>query len=84
LEKQCALPDCKFWFRPDPQEAWRFFFEAVVMISRQPFERRPCLASVANKLPFIFANGTAWRRLRAFSELRSALHTDRIFDGHSF
>jgi hypothetical protein len=84
LQKQSTLAYRKFRFGADPQKAWRFFFEAVVMISRQPFECRPFLASVTNKLPFIFANGTACRRLRAFSELRPALHADEIFDGHTF
>ena len=67
LQKQSALAYRKFRFGADPQKARRFFFEAVVMISRQPFERRPFLAGVTNKLPFIFANWTAWRRLRRFS-----------------
>src|SRR4029077_3464436 len=84
LQEQSALAYRKFRFGADPQKAWRFFFEAVVMISRQEFERRPFLAFVTNKLPFIFANGTAWRRLRAFSKRRSALHTDKLFHGHSF
>jgi hypothetical protein len=49
------------------------------MISRQAFERRPFLASVTNKLPFILANWTAWRRAGGFSKLRPALHADKIF-----
>src|SRR6266496_3851573 len=81
LQEQCTLPDGKFRFGADPQEAWRFLFEAVVMISRQLFERRPFLASVTNKLPFIFANGTAWRRLDCLRKLCSALYTDEIFHG---
>ncbi len=59
LQEQSALAYCKFRFSADPQKAWRFLFEAIVMISRQPFERRPFLAFVTNKLPFIFANRTA-------------------------
>ena len=56
LQEQSALAYRKFRFGADPQEAWRFLFEPVVMISRQPFERRPFLASVTNKLPFILAS----------------------------
>ena len=59
LQEQSALAYRKFRFAADPQKAWRFFFEAVVMITRQPFERRPFLAFVTNKLPFILANRTA-------------------------
>ena len=59
LQEQSTLAYRKFRFAADPQKAWRFFFEAVVMITRQPFERRPFLAFVTNKLPFIFANRTA-------------------------
>src|SRR5438034_4381852 len=84
LQKQSTLAYRKFRFGADPQKAWRFFFQAVVMISRQPFERRPFLASVTNKLPFISANGTAWRRPDCLRKLRSALHADKIFDGHTF
>ena len=79
LQEQSALAYRKFRLGADPQKAWRFFFEPVVMISRQPFERRPFLASVTNKLPFIFANWTARRRSGGFSKLRSALHADKIF-----
>ena len=56
LQKQSTLAYRKFRFGADPQKAWRFLFEPVVMISRQPFERRPFLASVTNKLPFILAS----------------------------
>src|SRR5438034_1169240 len=59
LQKQCTLPDGKFRFGADPQEAWRFLFESVMMIGRQPFQRRPFLASVTNKLPFILADWTS-------------------------
>jgi len=83
LQKQSTLTYRKFWFGADSQEAWRFFFETVAMISRQPAERRPFLAFMTNKLPLIFAHWAAWRRLRAFSELRPALHADEIFDGHT-
>ena len=79
LQKQSTLAYRKFRFGADPQKAWRFLFEPVVMISRQPFERRPFLASVTNKLPFIFANETACRGLGFLSELRSALHADKVF-----
>src|SRR6266550_652690 len=56
LQEQSALAYRKFRFGADPQKAWRFLFGPVVMISRQPFERRPFLASVTNKLPFILAS----------------------------
>jgi hypothetical protein len=49
------------------------------MIRRNPFERRPFLAGMTDKLAFIFANWTAPRRFRSLSELRPALHTDKIF-----
>ena len=84
LQKQRTLAYRKFRFGADPQKAWRFLFETVVMISRQLFERRPFLASVANKLPFILADWAPWRRLDCFRKLRSALHADKIFHGHSF
>jgi hypothetical protein len=58
LQEQSTLAYRKFRFRTDPEKPWRFFFEAVVMISRQLFERRPFLASVTNKLTFILANWT--------------------------
>ena len=83
LQKQSTLAYRKFRFGADPEKAWRFFFEAVAMISRQPFELRPFLAFVTNKLPLIFANWAAWRRLRPFSELRPALHADEIFHGRN-
>src|SRR5947208_16026942 len=60
LQEQSALAYRKFRFGADPQKAWRFLFEPVVMISRQPFERRPFLASVTNKLPFILAAAVDW------------------------
>jgi hypothetical protein len=59
LQKQCALPYREFRFCTDPQKMWRFFFDAVLMISRQPFERGPFLAAVTNKLPFILADRTS-------------------------
>jgi hypothetical protein len=79
LQEQSTLTYRKFRFCADPEKPWRFFFESVVMISRQAFERRPFLASVTNKLPFILANWTAWRRAGGFSKLRPALHADKIF-----
>src|SRR6266496_2691095 len=84
LQKQSTLAYRKFRFGADPQKTWRFFFETVAMISRQAFERRPFLASVTNKLPFILADWAPWRRLDCFRKLRSALHADKIFHGHSF
>jgi hypothetical protein len=59
LHEQSALAYREFRLRADPQKMWRFLFKAVVMVSRQPFERRPFLAAVTNKLPFILANWTA-------------------------
>jgi hypothetical protein len=56
LQEQSALAYRKFRFGADSEKPWRFLFESIVMISRQPFERRPFLASVTNKLPFILAN----------------------------
>ena len=79
LREQSALADREFRFCADPQKTRRFFFEAVVMIGCQPFERRPFLAFVTNELPFVLANRTSWRRLCAFRKLRSALNADRIF-----
>src|SRR6266536_1510277 len=79
LQEQCALADGKFRLRADPQKSCRFLFKAVVMISRQTFERRPFLATMTHKLPLIFANWTTRRRLRAFSKLHSALHADKVF-----
>jgi hypothetical protein len=84
LQEQSTLAYRKFRFGADSQKTWRFFFEAVAMISRQLFERRPFLASVSNKLPFVFANWTVWRRLGFLSKLRSALRADKILGGHSF
>jgi len=79
LQKQSALAYCKFRFGADPQKLRRFIFKPVVMISREPFERRPFLAGVTDELPFIFANWTMRRRLRSLSKLRSALHADKVF-----
>ena len=59
LHQQSALAYSKFRLCADPQKMWRFLFEAVVMISRQLFERRPFLTGVTNKLPFILANWTS-------------------------
>src|SRR5207247_9629455 len=78
LQKQSTLAYRKFRFGADPQKTWRFFFETVAMISRQAFERRPFLASVTNKLPFILADWAPWRRLGFLSKLCSALHADKI------
>src|SRR5882757_2080515 len=79
LEKQSALSDRKFWFCADPQKLRRFIFDAVVMSSRKAFERRPFLAGVTDELPFILANWTARRRFRGLSELRPALHADKVW-----
>jgi hypothetical protein len=79
LQEQSALTYRKFRFGADAEKLRRFVFEAVAMIGHQPFERRPLLAFVTNKLPFIFANWTARRRSGGFSKLRSALHADKIF-----
>src|SRR6266571_7582733 len=56
LQQQSALADRKFRFCADPEKPWRFLFEAVMVISGQPFERGPFLAFVTNKLTFILAN----------------------------
>src|ERR1043166_8409315 len=69
LEKQSPLAYCKFRFSADPQKQWRFLLDAVVMISREAFERRPFLAGVTDELPFIFANWTARRLFRCLTEL---------------
>ena len=79
LEQQSALADCKFRFGADAQKQWRFLFEAIVMISREPFERRPFLTGVPNELPFIFANKTVPWRIGGFGKLRSALHANKVF-----
>jgi hypothetical protein len=79
LQKQSALAYGKFRFGADPQKLRRFLFEAVVMVSHEPFERRPFLAGVTDELPFIFANWTAGRRSRSLSKLRPALHADKVF-----
>jgi hypothetical protein len=84
LQEQSALANRKFRFCADPEKPWRFLFESVMVISRQPFERRPFLASVTNKLPFILANRTALRWSGAFSKLRSALDADKIFHSGTF
>src|SRR6478735_12055394 len=52
LEKQSPLADRKFRFSADAKKLRRFIVEAVVMIRRKPFERRPFLAGVTDKLPF--------------------------------
>jgi hypothetical protein len=79
LEKQSALADCKFRFCADSEKPRRFIFDAVAMINREPFERRPFLTGVTHELPFIFANRTARRRFRSVIKLRPALHADKIF-----
>ena len=84
MQEQSALAYRKFRFRADSEKPWRFLFEVIVMISRQPFERRPFLASVTNKLPFILANRTALRLSGAFSKLCSALDADKIFHSGTF
>jgi hypothetical protein len=73
------LTDCKRRFCTDAKKARRFLFEAIVMIDREPFERRPFLAGVTDELPFILANWTARRRLRSLTKLHPALHTDEVF-----
>jgi hypothetical protein len=59
LQKQSPLAYRKFWFCADAQKLRRFILEAIVMISCQPFERRPFLAGVTDELPFVLANWTA-------------------------
>src|SRR6266581_1110416 len=78
LEKQSSLANRKFRFSADAQKLRRFIFDAVVMISRKAFERRPFLAGVTDELPFILANWTARRRFRSIIKLRPALHTDKV------
>src|SRR6478672_6052687 len=41
LQKQSALAYGKFRFGTDAQNLRRFILEAIVMIHREPFERRP-------------------------------------------
>src|SRR4029077_7865067 len=79
LQKQSPLPDGKFRFSTDAQKSRRFIFDSVVMISREPFERRPFLAGVTDELTLIFANWTARRRFRSIIKLRPALHADKVF-----
>ena len=79
LEKQSPLADCKFRFCADAQKLWHLIFEAIVMIRRHPFERRPFLAVVTDELPFVFANWTVRRRFHSLTELRPALHADKVF-----
>jgi hypothetical protein len=79
LQKQRPLAYRKFRFGTDPEKPWRFIFDAVVMISREPSDCRPFLARVTNKLPFVFANKTPRWRTDGFSKLRPALHTDKVF-----
>ena len=79
LQKQSALAYRKFRFSADAEKLRRFLFDAIVMISREPFERRPFLAGVTDELPFVFANWTARRRFRSLSKLRPALHADKVF-----
>src|SRR6478736_7122070 len=79
LQKQSALAYGKFRFGTHAQKLWRFIFDSVVMISHEPFERRPFLAGVTDELPFIFANWTARRRFRSIIKLRPALHADKVF-----
>jgi hypothetical protein len=84
LQKQCALPNGKFWFGADSEKVGCFVFEAVMVIRGQLFKRRPLLASVMNKLPLIFTNWTVARRSRAFGKLRSALNADKTFHRGKF
>ncbi len=78
LEKQSPLAYRKFRFGADAQKLRRFLFDAVVMISRKAFERRPFLAGVTDELPFILANWTARRRFRRIIKLRPALRADKV------
>src|SRR5438128_3702919 len=79
LQEQCALTDGKFRFGADPEKLRRFVFEAVMMIYRQLFERRPLLTSVTNELPLIFADGAGGRRLFSLIKLCSTLDADDVF-----
>jgi hypothetical protein len=79
LEKQSSLAYRKFRFCADAQQLRRFILDAIVMIRRKPFGRRPFLARVTDELAFIFANWTARRRFHGLSKLRPALHADKVF-----
>jgi hypothetical protein len=79
LQKQSALAYRKFRFCADAQKLRRFILKAIVMIRREPFERRPFLAGVTDELPFVVANWTARRRFRGVIKLRPALHADKVF-----
>jgi hypothetical protein len=81
LHEQCALPDGKFRFGPDPEKAGRFVFDSVMMITREPIKRGPFLTGVTNELPFVLANGTGEWRLRSLVKLGSALDADEVFHG---
>ena len=79
MQEQSALPYRKFRFCSDAQKLGRFIVVAIVMIRREPFERRPFLASVTDELAFIFANAAGGRRLGSLIKLCSALHADKVF-----
>ena len=81
LEKQSPLANRKFRFGADSEKQRRFIFDAVVMISREPFERRPFLAGMTDELPVVLANWTARRRFRSIIKLRPALHADKVLHG---
>jgi len=79
LEQKRALANGKFRFGADAEKVRRFLFKPVVVIALYLLERRPLLAFVTNKLPFVFANRALRGRLRRLVKLRSALHADNIF-----
>src|SRR4029453_764478 len=83
-QKQSALTNGKFRFGPDPHKMRRLFSQAVSMTSSHSSKRRPGLAFMTHKLPFIFANWTGGWRLRAFIKLGSALNTDEVFHRGKF
>jgi hypothetical protein len=78
LHKQSALADSKFGLGADAQKVRRFFFETVSMIGSETGKCGPFLATVADKLPFIPANGAICRWLNRLGKLGSALHADEI------
>ena len=79
LQEQCALADRELRLAADAEKLRRLIFEAVAMIGGQAFQRRPLLAAVMNKLPLIFANCAARRRLGCSAKLCAALHADEVF-----
>jgi hypothetical protein len=79
LQEQCALANGELRLGADTEKVRRFILETVVMIGCQAFECCPLLAAVTNKLPFVFANRAARRRLGSRAKLRSALYADEVF-----